>query len=338
MSDLVNIRSEDNPFFINVADVTAVIEHKDREDKTLALYDEKQGQFFRAGVNGWGFDVPTILKAFENNGQELFSIPLFWGSEEQVGSYHIDPKAVQSIIVSGEKDNSQGVSCVGLLADVKGFGRVETTNVPADLVKKLVKSVEAVNNSLMRIDAKTAPSRWYGDDGYTIFDTSEIRSIHPNGWDMDIKFKDDMRIDFHLNADKKVSQATNEYLNRLVKRIQSDGTREELLAKLGGSLNNLMPRLSRYEERFRKKLRAEFAASVAKENADLVQIQNSKDVYYTALEGISHMRTHKETLSVCFNKTSDQISGPDMHVYFDDNATAQKEMLRLSALINAPKA
>lgn len=339
MGGFVNIKNADEePLFVNMKDISVIVEcteKRSKQDKeTLCFHSLDQGCFFSVNLQGREQETDAVVNKIQNSGTDLFALPFCWGDDREIGRYFVNPALVQSVIVSGEcTDGGKTEPHVGLLADVKGYGRVETYRVPVSTVEAFVKAVEAVNPHLMRFDSEQASTRW-GPEGYTMIDQSEIESVFPNGWDMDIRFNDGARLDFHLDRGKKVSQASNEYLHRLIKKIQGNGTREDLRAAVGGDLNVLMPRLARYEDRYRKRLREGFAAAVTANMPDIVKIQNAQDVYYAKLDRVAWIAPYAKVISIHFEKAANRQYADDMSVYFDNEQAALSEMERLVSLMN----
>ncbi len=342
MGQYINIRlSDDNPLYINTEDLSAIVIQKqnhDGEEKELMAIHSGGEQVLLADMKLWEIDPISFVSKIFKNDETVCALPFVWGDGKDIGTYYVNPKKVQSIIVSGtyQKDDEREPH-VGLLVDVKGYGRVETYRVPVSAVNAFVEAVEKVNPNLMRFESEDISTRWPGDDGYTIIDPTEIRNIYPNGWYMDISFKDGIRLDFHLDQQKKVDKARKVYLNKLMKRIQGDGPEDVLYEALDGNLNNLLPRAEKYAERCRRKLRENFAKAVAAKVPDIVEIKGAKDVYYTRLDDITYMNATKKALSIQFKKVAGQRYGDDMAVWYDDKEKAVSEMKRLQRLAQKKK-
>lgn len=343
MGSLINIREENQrPLQINTEGFSVLVEHFDDQERqskqSLLFYSEGQGQFLHAANESWEINTDHVVKQFKEADVSLFEIPFYWGDQKEIGRYFVNPELVQSIIVSGER-TSEGETepHVGLLVDVRGYGRVETYKVPVSVVDELVKTVEAHNPNLMHFSPEDASTRW-GPEGYTIIDTTQIRNISPNGWDMDIHFKNGARLDFHLDRGDKVNEASNEYLNRLIKKIRGNGTQDDLLQAVGGNLNNLLPRIGKFQERYRYKLRESFAQAVAAKAPDLVKIENATNVYYTTLDQIKWINTHDEALSLEFTKSALQSYNDSLSIYFKTEEDARKGLEDITERINQASA
>ena len=339
MSKLINIKdNKGSPLIMDVSNISVVVENIENKQATVSMHDLNQGRFFSAELENWGLETDNIITRIEETGTEMFSLPFHWGESREIGRYFVNPSQVESIIVSGERQkDGEDEPHVGLLVDVKGYGRVETYKAPVSVVEAFVQAVENVNSNMVRFDADEVSSRWGGQGGYTMVDSSEIRNVFPNGWDIDIQFNDGMRLDFHLDPQNKTSKAGQDYLKRLFKKLQGDGDIRELAVRLDGGLDSLLPRISKFEDKYRKNLREKFAAAITANTPDIVKIEGAKDVYYTRTEDISFINVGDESLSIHFKKASSQQYSDDMTIFFDSKQAAQAGMNSLLGKTNSAK-
>lgn len=346
MSKLVNLRSAEKPLLMEVENIAVISEHFKstfNEGKTVVSFsDKEQGHFLQVGED-WDVTATDAVTKIRAADIDLFEVPLFWGDKsKQEGNYFINPALVQAIITSDPfQIDGDSYESVYLLVDVKGYGRVESTKVPVALVEGLIKEVSKHVPDMLHFDSSEYSTRFSGDKGFTMFDPREVRDIHPNGYDLDIKFNDGNRLDFHMDSTRKLQGETSKYVNRIIKRLMGKNTDiQSIMDKVDGDLNNLLPRAYKYEERQRKKMRADFAAAVAPHVPGLLEIEGAADVYYVRPENISWITQHKDMLSVQFKKKAGQQYGDDMHVYYRSEEAATKGAAKLAEAINtapAPK-
>lgn len=344
MTKLVNIRQGEDkkPLVMDVSDISVIVEHagphSGTAETTLSFNSVKQGQLLHLETKNWELDTDDVIETINDTDTELFELPYVWGDQKEIGRYFVNPALVQSIIVSDPKQSDdESEPHVALLADVVGYGRVETYKVPVSVLDDFISKVEEHVPGMLRFESAEISTRFYGEDGFTMIDPKRVGRIFPNGYDLDITFLDGMRLDFHLDKKKTVEQGRQDYLNRLVKRIQGDSTLEELFEKVGGDLNNLSPRLHRHEEKLRRRLREDFADAIVKYAPHLTQIEGADNVYYTTLDNVSWISTHEKSLTMNFEKVASERYGERMSVYFDSEEKAQAELARLISLQNAPK-
>ena len=346
MSKLVNLRNAEKPLLMEVENIAVISEHFKstfNEGKTVVSFSDKdQGHFLQIGED-WDVTAAEAVSKIRAADIELFEVPLFWGDRsKQEGNYFINPALVQAIITSDPfQIDGDSYESVYLLVDVKGYGRVESTKVPVTYVEGLIKEVSKHVPDMLHFDSSEYSTRFSGDKGFTMFDPREVRDIHPNGYDLDIMFNDGNRLDFNMGSTRKLQGEKNKYLNKLVKRLMGKSTDiQTVMDKVGGDLNNLMPRLYKYEERQRKKLRADFAAAVAPHVPGLLEIKGAADIYYVRPENISWVTQHKDMLSVQFKKKAGKQYGDDMSVYYASEEAASRGAQQIIEAINvtpAPK-
>ncbi len=339
MAKFINLRDpEQRQLVMNVETMAVLVEntekHCEDDHNTLTFYDLEQGQFLHINTESWEISADDAVNKIKQAGTDLFALPYFWGDDREVGRYFVNPSLVQSIIISDERvDEGDPEPHVGLLADVKGYGRVESYKVPVSVAKAFVRTVESVNPNLIRFNAEDISSRW-GPEGYTIIDPTQVRSVFPNGYNMDITFRDGARLDFNLDWNgEQTAAAKHNYMNRLIRRIQGNGTEDDLMRTVGGDINNLYPRLSKFEDRMRRKLREDFAAAVVAGNTDLIRIENAEDVYYTATDRISWVQGGEDVITIHFHKAAGERYADRMTVHFETEEKARTELERFTALM-----
>jgi|GEM_PF-2098228 len=339
MGKFINIGAgKRTPMLMDIENISVIVEQIEKQDKedavSIGFHDLEQGRFLVVDTQNWELETDKVVSKIKRAGTDLFELPFYWGDGQKIGRYFINPALVQSIIVSGPREKEgEPEPYVGLLVDVKGYGRVETYKAPVSEVHAFVKAVRVENPHMMCFYSEQVSTRW-GSEGYTMIDPTEIRSVFPNGWDMDIKFNDGMRLDFSLDNNGKVSAACDDYLNRLAKRIQGNGTSADLKAAVGGDLENLRPRLNKFEEKYRRTLREDFAAAVTAHVPDIVKIQNASDVYYTKLDRVSWLHNSDDRIAIHFRKVASEQFGDDMVVHFESQQAALSEMERITQLMD----
>lgn len=344
MRKFVNLRknTETKPLMMDVSDMSVIIEHIETHTGTpktsLSMSNPREGQFLHLDTEGWKLDTDYVVKTINEADTELFELPFIWGDGQPIGRIFVNPALVQSIIVSEQvQKDDEDEPHVALLADVIGYGRIESYKVPVSLLDEFVSKVEAHTPDMMRFESSEISTRFGdGETGFTMIDPKKVNRIYPNGYDLDINFHNGARLDFHLDRKKTVEAGRQEYLNRLVQRIQGDGTLEELFEKLDGDLNNLQPRLYKRAELLRHRLREAFANAVVAEAPHLTRIENAENVYYATLDDVSWISGNEKSLTLHFEKSAGQQYEETLTVRFDSDEKAEAELQRLMALKDTP--
>ncbi|MEC7577403.1 MAG: hypothetical protein VYC19_12335 [Pseudomonadota bacterium] len=338
MAKFTNIKNDDQkPLMVDVENVAVLIDCTNEHQKGLYLSDIRQGRTQSLNGESWGVDGDSIAENIRKAGIEFIKMPFYWGKEDY-GHYYVNPAAVDVISVSKTFIKpDDGSEYVTLLAGTQRGDTVETSYVPLETATELVDAIKRVNPNMVEISSDMA-STSFVQGGFTLLDTSQIISVHPNlTSELHVSFTSNSSVSLRVVEFDAINKDKNEYLNRLFNRLRGDRPVEDLIKDLGGDMNVLIPRLYRREELYAKRLVDKFAAAVLDNVDGLVKIDNTKGTYYARPDQISSFYIAGDTaIQVNFNKLAKEQYAPDLQIHYADGDDALKGMKNLVALTQKP--
>ena len=310
MGNFINLSTNsDKSHFLDADSISLIFEYKEKAgqnkkpDEVLSFYDETQGKVLSANKKGWGLDSDQIINELNIAGTEMVAIPYVWDGREPNGAYYINPKSFLTIMTSEVKEPEDGSEpYASVLIDVKGYGRVESHAVPVSVIGEFMDVVLKHKPDVQRVEADVARARFIRP-GFSAYDPNEITRIYSDSVNVNVHF-DTLRIDYNFMHDG--GRVVNDYLNRLFKRVAKGRSLEDL-KNAGIDLDELGRRASLYDKRKEKRIRDDFAASIAKTAPSLIKVENSREAFYTCTDIINRVFQHDDNnLTIYYNKKAQQ--------------------------------
>jgi hypothetical protein len=311
-------------------DITQITETNSRDPKTpdmknISVASRKSAQLAYMTDKHWNTSANEIANALRAAGKTLIEMPYVWG-EDPIGRQFVDPSALTFISTSAPSVRpNETEPTMAILIGLKGGGYVESYAVAEKTVAAFMDAARASNPAIKTITPDAATSRFYRA-GFTAYDPADVVRVYPNGYQVNVLYRDGFCSDFDLPRVDHV----NEQLNRLFKRVVRMRGDTKAAQDAIWTDKPLMDRISqhcyRYETRKRESLTRAFAAAVAADRPDLYAFKTAENFYYTSLDNVSNVRQHEKGLYVDYIKSSPEGNG--MHsggrlVGFKDETAAR---------------
>ena len=298
----------------------------DKHGKTISIAARTTPQLAHLSEKGWNTDANEIVSALRATGKTLIEMPYVWG-EDNVGRQFVDPAALTYITTSAASARANETEpAMAVLIGLKGGGFVETYAVPEKTVHAFVDAALAANPALKTITPDTATSRFY-KSGFTAYDPADVVRVYPNGYQINVLYRDGFCSDFDLPRVDHVNEQLNKLFNRVI-RLRGN-TKEVRDATWTDKplMDNILTHCYRYETRKRESLARTFAAAVAADQPRLYAFKTATPFYYTSLDNVSSVRQHEKGLYVDYTQNSPEGRGSmhagGRHVGFKDETAAR---------------
>lgn len=330
----VNIAKEQDRLLINADDISVITETKGKngqgeEQTILAFSSFSEDNFLLVDVKSWNVDTDgCIQKIKEAAGRELIELPFIIGDQmTNIGRFFINPEAFNYIITSEPSiPDGKTEEHVALLMGLDGDGEIESY-VPVSKVDELMLAVASVKPKLKRINPDEASIRFH-KPGYVIYDPKKISRIVPNGYDIDLWFKNGGRVDFKVNSG--MENIVEYYTKKKFSQLPKSEITEAQLDAISARAHN-------FESGFQTRLSRKFAKAVADGAENLVKIEGARQPLYTRTENINWVSRNKTSLSIKYSEASKDRKGLINHARtdFKTEEKAQKAVEKLAGKIAA---
>jgi hypothetical protein len=332
MTNFINIKDDENaPVMVDVSDFAVLLDCKAEHQEGLYFSDAQQGRILHIDAQDWGVDVDNVAGKIRNAGVNLIKLPNFWG-EQDSGNYYVNPAQVDVVTMSAPRQRQDGKDYVSLTASVKRGMFVETSIVPLDIAQGFVTAIKKANANIVEITPDMAMAN-IARDGFTLIDPTQVKTLCPNGDnEMRVTLNSGDGLCFRVVKHGEISKARNAYLNRLVNRLQGNGSMDDLVKSIGG-LDVLLPRLDRYAALYAQNLKERFTQAVFANVDGLVKMNKAADFYYVRADEVAMVRTAGDTgISLSFNKSADQQYADTMIVDYNNAEDALSGIKQITTL------
>lgn len=315
MPHFANIAADGKPACI--VDLDDVLLVNDLEEN-VTLVSRTQGQF--AGLKKEDGAAERIAALMEAAGIPMIRFPVRWPDNETgENTFRFNQfaraDAFSYATTSVFETQKDGTEQCGMLMGVDGYGRLESTGVTREEEAEILAKAQAANTGLRRIDPEEAHARFYAP-GYTLYDPAKINRIYADSCQVNVIFSGQDRLDFSTPETD---------MNRILTIMRTE--------KPGITDEEIMQGFYQARERINTGLRATFARAVAAQAPQLLEIEGSKQAYYTRPDtvGVIYVGDKNDVMTIFYRKTAAQSYAEHEHVRFETPEQMQAAMAKLTA-------